>query len=104
MVVFVFGLAALLFQRAGDWLEAHDSAYYWLSDRGFRFLTNCAEALFLFGPVTSICGGMFLGMLAVAGAQFKGRKIWRFAPALFPCEQAVVFAQAAGFAKSTLPG
>jgi hypothetical protein len=66
----VFGLSALPFQQAGDWLVANHTVYYWLSDHGFRFLTNCAEVFRFFGPVASICGGVFLGMLVVAGVQF----------------------------------
>jgi hypothetical protein len=67
ITVLLFGLLAFSLQRGGDWLVRSDSAYYWLGDHGFRFVTNCAEVLFLFGPVVSFGGGVFLGMVLLVG-------------------------------------
>ena len=69
-VAVLFGLSALIFQRGGDWLVTHDSTYYWLSDHGFRWVTNWAETFFFFGPVVSACGGLFFGLLVVAGVEW----------------------------------
>ncbi len=65
-----FGLLALSLQRGGYWLVTHDSVYYWLTDRGLRFVTNCAEVLFFFGPALSFCAGLFFGLLIIAGLRF----------------------------------
>ena len=68
------GFLGWLVQGAGTWLVYHHSVYYRLSDAGFRFATNLAEALFFVGPAPAILVGLLFGVvLAVVLECRRGR-------------------------------
>ena len=69
------GLLGGIVQYAGAWLVRHDSAYYRVSDAGFRFVTDAAEIISLFGPVPAVLGGLLVGWGLSGLAEYRRRSL-----------------------------